>query len=180
MIPKIGWGMMGSQANPGNNTMSPTALTPEETASIRRLLENWPRCEAVVVDALYLVQQSQGWIDDDKLEAVAGLLDLSPAYLDSLATFYPLLHRKPVGRQVIRYCDSVSCWLMGSETLAASLRGRLGIEEGETTPDGAYTLLPHPCLGACHRAPVAMVGNRLMTGLDPADPDALLEDENGD
>ncbi|HEB77068.1 MAG TPA: NADH-quinone oxidoreductase subunit NuoE [Methylothermaceae bacterium] len=160
--------------------MNATLLSSDEITAIRKALDTYLWPEAAAVDALYTVQLRHGWIDDGRLEAVAELLDLSPAYLDSLATFYPLLHRKPVGRKIIRYCDSVSCWLMGSEALAASLRKRLGIEEGETTPDGAYTLLPHPCLGACHQAPVAMVGDRLLTGLDPADPDALLEEGDGD
>ena len=160
--------------------MSTNPLTPDEITAIRKALDTYLRPEAAAVDALYIVQQRHGWIDDARLEAVAGVLDLSPAYLDSLATFYPLLHRKPVGRKVIRYCDSVSCWLMGSDRLAASLRERLGIGEGETTSDGAYTLLPHPCLGACHQAPVAMVDERLLTGLDPADPQGLLEEGDGD
>jgi len=160
--------------------MSPTALSPEETAAIRRLRESWPRPEAAAVDALYLAQATRGWIDDERLEAVAELLGLSPAYLDSLATFYPLIHRKPVGRQVIRYCDSVCCWQMGAEELAAALRRHLGIAEGETTPDGAFTLLPHPCLGACHEAPAALVNDRLVTHLSPERLDRLLEDGDGD
>ncbi len=160
--------------------MNTTLLTPDEITAIRNALDTYLWPEAAAVDALYIVQKHHGWIDDDRLEAVAEVLDLSPAYLDSLATFYPLLHRKPVGKKVIRYCDSVSCWLMGSEELAASLRRRLGIEDGETEPDGGYTLLPHPCLGACHQAPAAMVGERLYTNLDPSDPDSLLEDSDGD
>lgn len=160
--------------------MNAAILTAEEIAAIRRLRESWLRPEAAAVDALYLIQENHGWIDDGRLEAVAGLLELSPAYLDNLATFYPLLHRKPVGRKVIRYCDSVSCWLMGAAELAAALRERLGIAEGETTADGAFTLLPHPCLGACHQAPAALVNDRLVTGLVPEHLDRLLGERDGD
>ena len=159
--------------------MSQTTLSPAEIAAIHRLRENWPRPEAAV-DALYLVQENHGWIDDQRLEAVAELLGLSPAYLDSLATFYPLIHRKPVGRRVIRYCDSVCCWQQGAEELAAALRARLGIAEGETTPDGGFTLLPHPCLGACHQAPAALVNDRLVTHLNPGNLERLLGEGDGD
>ncbi|GAB4360575.1 MAG: NADH-quinone oxidoreductase subunit NuoE [Methylohalobius crimeensis] len=154
------------------------SLTPDEIAAIRKLAAAYPRPEAAAVDALHLVQDRTGWIDDALLEAVAEVLGLSLAYLDGLATFYPLIHRRPVGKKVIRYCDSVSCWLMGGEEIAEALRRRLGIGDGETTPDGAFTLLPHPCLGGCHEAPAALVNHQLYTRLDPGNLDRLLEDDH--
>ena len=79
------------------------------------------------------------------------MLGMSLADLESVATFYSLIFRKPVGRHVILLCDSVSCWIMGYETVRDHLRRRLGIDLGETTPDGRFTLLTIPCLGACDR-----------------------------
>ncbi len=154
-------------------------LTPEETATIVKMRTAWPRPEAAAVDALLLVQARTSWIDDARLEAVAELLGLSPAWLDGLASFYPLIHRRPVGKKVIRYCDSVSCWLAGAEEVAAALCRRLGVRVGETSADGAFTLLPHPCLGACHQAPAALVNERLITGLTLQNLDLLLEGGDG-
>lgn len=159
--------------------MNTPILTPQEIAAIADMRTAWLRPEAAAVDALLLVQARTLWINDEQLKAIAKLLGLSPAWLDGLATFYPLIHRRPVGNKVIRYCDSISCWLMGAEEVASALRRRLGIREGQTTADGAFTLLPHPCLGACHQAPAALVNERLVTHLAPESLDLLLEGEDG-
>jgi NADH-quinone oxidoreductase subunit E len=88
--------------------------------------------------------------------------------VESVATFYNKIYRQPVGRTVISLCDSVSCWIMGYQDLAQALTQELDISLGETTPDGALTLLPTPCLGACDHAPVAMIGNQRAHQLSPA------------
>ena len=95
---------------------------------------------------------------------IGELLEMSPADLDSVATFYNLIFRKPVGRHVIMLCDSVSCWIMGYERMREHLTGRLGIRFGETTPDNRFTLLPIVCLGACEQAPAMMVDNESSRG----------------
>ena len=94
---------------------------------------------------------------------------MSAEELEDIATFYNLIFRKPVGEKVILLCDSVSCWLRGYEDVKQRLSEALGIEYGETTADGRYTLLPVPCLGACDRAPVMMVGDELHTHLGESD-----------
>ena len=75
-----------------------------------------------------------------------------------MATFYDKIYRQPVGRKVIHLCDSICCWSRGGEQLAAYLQQKLGIAPGETTADGAFTLLPTCCLGACGEAPAMLVG----------------------
>jgi NADH-quinone oxidoreductase subunit E len=100
---------------------------------------------------------------------------MSPTDLDSVATFYNLIFRKPVGRHVIMICDSVSCWIMGYDRMRKHLRERLGIELGETTPDNRFTLLPIVCLGCCDRAPAMMVDSDLCSDLDPQKIDTELE-----
>jgi NADH-quinone oxidoreductase subunit E len=82
-----------------------------------------------------------------------------------VATFYNLIFRKPVGRHVILLCDSISCWVMGYETIRGYLQEKLGIQYGETTPDGRFTLLPNCCLGTCDCAPALMIGNDLYRNL---------------
>ncbi|MBI5571617.1 MAG: NADH-quinone oxidoreductase subunit NuoE [Desulfomonile tiedjei] len=130
--------------------------------------------EAVAVEALHIVRNHYGWISDEMLREVAGLLDVDPAELDGAATFYNHLYRKPVGRHVILVCDSVSCWIMGYESLVAHLTRRLGIGMGETTADGRFTLLPIQCLGSCHTAPALMIDADLHEELDEQKLDAIL------
>lgn len=128
---------------------------------------HYPNRRAVAIDALRIVQQHRGYISDETLAEVAAYLGVSPAELEGVATFYNLLHRKPVGRHVIWVCDGVSCWLCGYGRLSKTLERELGVGMGETTADGRFTLLPIVCLGACDSAPVAMVDEDLHRDLDP-------------
>ena len=86
--------------------------------------------------------------------------------LEGVATFYNLIYRRPVGEKVILFCDSVSCWICGCDGVKQKITDLLGVDYGETTSDNRYTLIPVPCLGACDRAPVMMVGDDLVTHLD--------------
>jgi NADH-quinone oxidoreductase subunit E len=149
-------------------------LTDTEKHEIEAELRVYHRPQAAAPEALKVVQRHHGWVSDEHLAELAGLLEMTPAELDSVATFYNLIYRRPVGKHVILLCDSVSCWVMGYEGLREHLRQRLGIDFGHTTPDGLFTLLPVVCLGACDRAPVMMVDQQLFGNLDPAKVDAIL------
>ena len=151
-------------------------LTAQEKEKIAAVAEHYEMKRAAVIEALKIVQQARGWVSDESLCEVAGLLETPPAALDAVATFYNLIFRRPVGRHVILACDSVSCWIMGSDTVADHLKNRLGIDFGETTGDGRFTLLPHSCLGACDRAPVMMIDEQLFDGLDAMKIDEILAD----
>jgi NADH-quinone oxidoreductase subunit E len=120
-----------------------------------------PHKKAAVIEALKVVQQHHGWVSDEKLEDVAAYLEMSPAEVDSVATFYNLIFRKPVGRHVILLCDSISCYVMGYKKLYEAFQEQLQIKFGETTTDGRFTLLPNACLGCCDHAPALMVGEDL-------------------
>jgi NADH-quinone oxidoreductase subunit E len=115
-----------------------------------------------------------GGVSDENVRDISALLGVSPADVDSVATFYNLIFRKPVGRHVIMLCDSVSCWIMGHDRIYQHLRERLGIHAGETTPDNRYTLIPNVCLGCCDRAPAMMIDDDLHTNLEPDKVDAVL------
>jgi NADH-quinone oxidoreductase subunit E len=130
---------------------------------------------AASIDALKRVQARHGWVSDRHLVEVAVLLDMSPAELDGVATFFNLIFRRQVGRHVILLCDSVSCWVMGSEDAGAHLCGRLGIRPGETTADGRFTLLPIVCLGHCDHAPALMVDEDLHGDLSASLLDLIIE-----
>ena len=151
-------------------------LTDDDIRQIRDLFPRYATRRAVGPEALHIVQRRLGYISDTTLAEVASLLDMSVAELDSVATFYNLIYRKPVGRHVILVCDSVSCWIMGHEDILAHLRTRLGIDLGQTSPDGRFTLLPVCCLGACDHAPVMMVDEDLHLDLSADTIDRILED----
>mgnify|MGYP002713170402 CR=1 FL=1 len=142
------------------------ALSPDEIAEIEAEASHYERKQAASIEALKVVQKHRGWVSDESLKAVAEILEMSPAELDGVATFYNLIFRQPVGKNVIMVCDSVSCWILGCDKLAAQLKQKLGIDYGETSADGEYTLLPVTCQGACDRAPVMLVNGELNTHLD--------------
>ncbi len=151
-------------------------LTAEERQEIEAELAHYPTREAVCIDAMKIVQRHRGWVSDESIRDIAELLEMSAADLDGVATFYNLIFRKPVGRHVIMVCNSVSCWIMGYERIREHLTARLGIEFGETSPDGRFTLLPIVCLGACDHAPAMLVDNELHVDLDPERIDRVLEE----
>lgn len=126
----------------------------------RRVAAAVTRREAAV-DVMKELQAHYGWLSDVALEEAANLLGLSTLQVEELATFYEMIYRRPVGKTVIHVCDSVSCWAMGGETLLGRLASLLDIKAGETTADGAVTLLPCCCLGNCGDSPTLMVGERL-------------------
>ena len=149
-------------------------LSIEELAEIDAELEHVPYKSGAAIDALKIVQSKRGWVSDDCLRAIARHLDMSDEELEGVATFYNLIYRRPVGENVILFCDSVSCWISGCDDIKANISQSLGIDYGETTSDNRYTLLPVPCLGACDRAPVMMVGDDLVTHVDDKTVAALF------
>ena len=100
---------------------------------------------------------------------------MTPDELDSVATFYNLIFRKPVGKHVILLCDSVTCWIMGCDRLRQHLTARLGVQPGETSADGRFTLLPIVCLGTCDHAPALMIDDDLHRDVDTEGLDRILE-----
>lgn len=134
-------------------------LSESEIIEIEGEIKQYPYPSVACIDALKIVQQHRGWVSDESVNDIARLLGISPGEVDGVATFYSRIYRKPVGRNVILICDSVSCMIMGYESLYKYLSDKLGIAFGETTPDGRFTLLPNSCLGDCDNAPVMMINN---------------------
>jgi len=151
------------------------AISPHEQREIEALLRTYPTRRAVALEALKIVQGPKKWVTDQDLRDVAALLQMTPAELDSLATFYSQIFRRPVGEHVIRLCDGVSCWIMGETGLEEHLSRLLGIGPGETTPDRRFTWLPVSCLGVCEQAPAIMIDDDLYTRIQSEDLDAILE-----
>ena len=149
-------------------------LTAEEKQEIAAEMALYEQRRAVAPEALKIVQRHRGWVSDEGLCDVAEFLQMTPAEVDGIATFYNLIFRKPVGRHVIFLCDSVSCWIMGYHGIREYLTSTLGIALGETTPDHRFTLLPIACLGACDQAPAMMVDGELYVLLTPAKVNEIL------
>ena len=150
-------------------------LTEKEDRDIRLLIKDDSTSNEALLDLLKVMQKSRGWVPDDAIEDIALILGMTPAEVESIATFYSLVFRRPVGKHVILVCDSMSCWLTGYEDLASRLKEKLGIGLGETTSDGKFTLLPAACLGVCEEAPAMMIDETLYTRLTPTAIDAILE-----
>jgi len=142
-------------------------LTQTEISKIEHELQQVPVKKAAVIEALKIVQEERRWVSDENVDDIAALLGMSADEVDSVATFYNLIFRRPVGRHVILVCDSISCWVMGYEDLKQGLMDHLQIRYGQTTADGRFTLLPNACLGCCDHAPALMVDNDLYQDITP-------------
>lgn len=136
-------------------------LSHAEILEINAEISHYEDKTAVSIEALKIVQKHRRWVSDECLVAVADLLEISPAQLEGVATFYNLIYRQPVGKTVIHYCNSVTCWMLGAEQVCERLCQHLNVELGEMSADGEYTVLPIVCLGACDHAPVVMIGDEL-------------------
>src|SRR5512143_1739205 len=119
-------------------------LTDEERREIEEELKHVTHKQAACVEALKIVQKHRGWVSDE-IGGIAAMLGMTPDELDAVATFYSFIFRRPVGKHIILICDSISCWVMGYDTVREHLKKRLGIVPGETTADGQFTLLPASC-----------------------------------
>lgn len=129
----------------------------------------------LVVDIMFAIQDKFGYLSDEAVEEVAKLLSMSPLEVEELATFYTFVYREPVGKYVIHVCDSVVCWMDGYESIRDYLCNKLGIEMGETTSDGLFTLLPVCCIGYCDRSPAILINKKVHGPLTPEKLDEILE-----
>ena len=150
-------------------------LTEEEKREIQEEVKQYPYPAVACIDALKIVQQHRGWVSDESVKDIAEVLRISGEEVDSVATFYSRIYRKPVGRHVILICDSVSCMIMGYESLYQHISKKLGINFGGTSSDGRFTLLPISCLGDCDNAPVMIINNDHFNRLTIEKIDELLE-----
>ncbi len=164
-----------SAAPAAGDAPGPGVLSEEERREIQAEASHYPNKTAASIDALKIVQDRRGWVSDEALREVADLLGMSTAELDSVATFYNLIFRKPVGRHIVFTCDSISCWVCGSESTREMLENKLGAKLGETSADGRFTLLPICCLGACDRAPAVLVDGDLHERVDEAAAEEILK-----
>ncbi len=134
-----------------------------------------PHPRELAVDVMMALQAHSGHLSDEAMETAADMLGMSPLELEELATFYTFVFREPVGKYVIHLCDSVICWLDGCESLRAHLCRKLGIEMGQTTADGLFTLLPVCCIGYCDRSPAMLVNGKAYGPLTAEKIDEIIK-----
>jgi NADH-quinone oxidoreductase subunit E len=163
------------QTMPVPTDAGPYALQVEDCASIEEEMRHYDDPRAASIGALKIVQKRHGWVPDAAIPAIGRLLGISAADVEGVASFYNLIFRRPVGRYVIKVCDSMACFLTGYEELRGEICRQLGIRFGETTADGRFTLLPICCLGACDRGPVLMIDDDTHFGVSAQDVARLLE-----
>ena len=156
-------------------TGEPKKFPPEAMARIEKILKRYPTKQAALLPVLWVAQETWGWISLQTEEYVAGLFELSPAHVHEVVTFYTLFFQQPKGRHVVALCHNLSCYLAGAKELLAHVKSQLGVEPGETTPDGRITLQSVECLCACEAAPMAQVDERYELNLTPEKMDRILE-----
>jgi NADH-quinone oxidoreductase subunit E len=134
----------------------------------------FPTKRAVLLPALHLIQHTHNWIPMQAVQEIAEFLEIAPSEALDTASFYEEYWLKPKGKYLLQVCRSLSCEICGSRQLTDHLEKKLGIEAGETTKDGKYTLVELECLGACGTAPVALVNEVLYENLSTDDIDTIL------
>ena len=150
-------------------------LSEAELAEIHHEMSHYEDPRAASIEALKAVQKHRGWVPDEAIGAIATVIGIPASDVEGVATFYNMIFRRPVGRHVIKVCDSISCFLTGYDALRDALMAHTGLGYGETGADGRYTLLPVCCLGNCDKGPTLMIDDDTHGPVAPADVPALLE-----
>lgn len=156
-------------------------LSDKAQTQIKELRTHFPaeRKKSALLPALHIAQEeNQGWLSVDAMDAVAHALELLPIEVYEVASFYSMYHLKPVGKYVLEVCRTGPCCLVGAERIISHISKSLGIQPGETTADGLFTLKPVECLASCGTGPVLQIGPdyKYYENLTEASVDALIAD----
>ncbi|MFC5707315.1 NADH-quinone oxidoreductase subunit NuoE [Aeromonas eucrenophila] len=141
-------------------------LSQAERDAIGHEIHHYEDPRAASIEALKIVQQARGWVPDGAIHAIAAELGIPASDVEGVATFYSQIFRQPVGRHIIRVCDSMVCYINGHEQLLAGLKEVMDLAPGQTSADGRFTLLPVCCLGNCDKGPALMIDDDTYGGLD--------------
>ncbi|XBC43566.1 MAG: NADH-quinone oxidoreductase subunit NuoE [Buchnera aphidicola (Meitanaphis flavogallis)] len=150
-------------------------LSKEEEIDILKSKNNYEDAQSSSIEALKIVQKNRGWVSKQAICEISKILKIPESNLEEVATFYSQIFRKPIGRNIIRYCDSVVCYMYGCEDIKSCLEDALNIAIGETTQDLRFTLLPICCLGNCDNAPTIMINDNIYSRLNVKRVVELLE-----
>ena len=154
----------------------PLEFSSQSKQLIDRLLTQYPTKQAALLPVLHVAQDQFGYLPDEALELVAKTLELPAAHVFGVITFYTMFHREKHARNELMVCTNVSCMLRGAYDILHLIERRLGVKPGETTPDGAFTLVEEECLAACANAPMMICGNEYYLDLTEKKVDAIIDD----
>jgi NADH-quinone oxidoreductase E subunit len=149
-------------------------FSPETLKKFEETVARYPKKEAAMLPVLYLAQQEFGHLGPEAIEYVAELMGQAPARVYSVVSFYTMYNMKPIGRHHIQICRTLPCALGGAEKITAFVKQRLGIESGQTTPDGRFTLTEVECLASCGTAPMMQVNDDYYENLTEEKLDEIL------
>ena len=149
-------------------------FTPEELQRVESIKSRYPQPKAALMPVLWMVQKKFGWISDEAMEYVAGLLGLTKAHVLGVVTFYTMYFDKPMGRHHVQVCTNVSCMLRGGEEIYHDVARTLGIGHRQCTADGKYSLEEVECMGACGGAPMIAVNEDFFENVSPARVSEIL------
>jgi len=150
-------------------------LSDAERTAIEHEMHHYEDPRAASIEALKIVQKQRGWVPDGAADAIGELLGIPASDVEGVATFYSQIFRVPVGRHIIRVCDSMTCYIGGHESILGAIEQQLGIAPGQTTADNRFTLIPVCCLGNCDKAPALMIDDDTYGDVNAAGVAALLE-----
>ena len=154
-------------------------FSPEKQNKVKEIIARYPegKQKSALIPLLHLAQDEfGGWLDVPVMDYVASLLSIQPIEVYEVATFYTMFNMKPVGKYLLEVCQTGPCMLRGSDEIIAHIKDRLGINAGQTTPDGLFTLKPAECLGACGYAPMMQLGKTFRENLTKEKVDRLLDE----
>jgi len=147
---------------------------------IRAVAAQYPQSRSAILPALRLAQEHHGgWLPPEAFEEVGAALGLTPAYCESVASFYDMLHLRPVGRHMVEVCTNICCALRGAQAVVEAFEGELGVRCGETTEDGEITLRAVECLGGCGWPTIVAVDDYHRRDVQAADVPTIVEELRG-
>lgn len=141
---------------------------------IEAVAERYPNRKSAIIPALHLAQEHYGWLPPEAFEAVAEALETTPAFAQSVASFYDMFHLQPMGKHLIEVCTNVACALNGASRVLDEFEEQLGCKPGGTSEDGQFTLRTVECLGGCGTAPTVAVNNRFREFFEPSQVRPLI------
>jgi NADH:ubiquinone oxidoreductase subunit E len=142
---------------------------------IRRIMKRYPRKRSAAIPALWAIQRRYGWCTPEGIRQAAAVMEVTPAYLESVASFYDLFRLEPKGEHQVLVCTNISCWLRGADRLLDSFKEAAGVDGAETSADGEFHVRGFECLGACDIAPMASIDERYYGPLTEDDAEAAVE-----
>ena len=149
-------------------------LSENTKAEIKQIRGKYPDSKSALLTALHVAQREHGWLSTELMRDVAEVMDLPPTEVASVASFYTMFNRQPVGKNLIQVCTNISCSLLGAEHIVEYIKSKLSIDVGETTPDNKFTLVTVECLGSCGTAPMMQINDTYYENLTEEKIDRIL------